>query len=444
MSIRSAILSRVIERYLSSERLERQRARAEKARRASGRPHVVHYFHQADDPYAHLMAQVLPHLARRFDVTIEPHLVKPPADWAAPEREQLVAYSRRDAALLALRAGLSFMDHGRQPDPSRVRLAEGQCAAAIREGTFVDLAESIGTALWLDQAPPSALPAPAGTGETERAKSAGDAQREALGHYLGATLFYEGEWYWGIDRLHYLESRLDALGARKTGEAGVPLFAPPVSPAPDARPASAGTAEQTGAALHWYLSFRSPYTAIVADRAEALAKAYGVPLRLRFVLPMVMRNLPVPPVKSTYIIQDTAREARRLGVSFGRVCDPVGRPTERGYAVLPFAIAEGRGLDYARAFLKAVWSQGVDAGTDSGLKRIVTDAGLDWSQARRHLTCDDWRGEAEANRREMVDLGLWGVPSFRFGDTAVWGQDRLWVIESAIRRNAMPTDAAKP
>ena len=43
------------------------------------------------------------------------------------------------------------------------------------------------------------------------------------------------------------------------------------------------------------------------------------------------------------------------------------------------------------------------------------------------------RAEAEANRAEMVGLGLWGVPCFRVGDTAVWGQDRLWVIEEALR-----------
>jgi 2-hydroxychromene-2-carboxylate isomerase len=34
----------------------------------------------------------------------------------------------------------------------------------------------------------------------------------------------------------------------------------------------------------------------------------------------------------------------------------------------------------------------------------------------------------------MTNLGLWGVPSFRVGDVAVWGQDRLWVIETELQR----------
>jgi 2-hydroxychromene-2-carboxylate isomerase len=151
------------------------------------------------------------------------------------------------------------------------------------------------------------------------------------------------------------------------------------------------------------------------------------------VLPMVMRGLPVPARKRSYIMADAAREARRSGVPFGRICDPVGRPVERGYALLPWAREQGRGFEYCEAFMRATWSMGIDAGTSSGLARIVAAAGLDWRLARPLTGDTRWREEAEMNRRELLSLGLWGVPSFRFGDTSAWGQDRLWVIEDAIR-----------
>jgi 2-hydroxychromene-2-carboxylate isomerase len=44
-----------------------------------------------------------------------------------------------------------------------------------------------------------------------------------------------------------------------------------------------------------------------------------------------------------------------------------------------------------------------------------------------------WRETAEAHRQDMLNLGLWGVPSFRLDDTAVWGQDRLSVLEQVLR-----------
>jgi 2-hydroxychromene-2-carboxylate isomerase len=145
-----------------------------------------------------------------------------------------------------------------------------------------------------------------------------------------------------------------------------------------------------------------------------------------------------------YFALDTAREARRLGVPFGRIADPVGRPVERGYSLLPWARDQGRGYEYCLSFLRGVWAHGVDAGSNAGLRRIVEAAGLSWSEARPHIGNDDWRAEAEANRREMFELGLWGVPCFRVGDVATWGQDRLWVIESELQRLAATSGIRAP
>ena len=46
--------------YLSKpQRLAKQRAEAERARIKAGKPHVVEYFHQVEDGYSHLTAQVM-------------------------------------------------------------------------------------------------------------------------------------------------------------------------------------------------------------------------------------------------------------------------------------------------------------------------------------------------------------------------------------------------
>ncbi|WP_405229100.1 DsbA family protein [Lentisalinibacter sediminis] len=385
MSLKTAIVSRLTRSFLGEARLRKLRSKAEMRRRKEGRPHVVEFFHQPDDPHSRLLAQALPAFAERYDVELKIWLVGPPPDWAAPERERLVAWCRVDAARLAARAGL---------DPEAEDPAVRQLIAGARTG--------------------------------------GDARREQLGHYLGATLYYEGEWYWGLDRLHYLETRLADLGARRAGAPGEPLFVPPSVPSSASASAAAGRTPD----IHWFLSFRSPYTYIAAERVKALADASGTRLQLRYVLPMRMRGLPVPKMKSRYIVTDVAREARRLGVPFGRIADPLGEPVERGYSLLAWAIGEGRGYEYCLAFMRGVWSQGIDAGSDRGLARIVSAAGLDWEAARQHLGSDHWRAVAEANREELLGLGLWGVPSFRVGDAAIWGQDRLWAVEDEVLRQS--------
>lgn len=424
MSVKSFVISRVAEVFTGERRMQAAREAAERARKRAGAPHVVRYFHQADDPYSHLGLQALALLAARHDIVVEPYLVGPPADWAAPDRARLIAHARTDAARLAAASGLDFDDPGRQPCGAAVAATSARLAGAIADGRFVDDGPAISAALWKDtKAGPDGPPA-----TPHPACAAGEARRAELGHFMSAMLHMGGEWYWGVDRLHHLERRLDSLAVRKAGAPDALIWAPPDSPAPDARPVPAPAPE-----LHYYLSFRSPYTWIATPRVVAMAQAWGVPLRLRFMLPMVMRGLPVPAMKRHYFTLDTAREARRLGVPFGRIADPVGRPVERGYSLLPWARDQGRGVEFCMAFMRAVWSQGVDAGADAGLRQIVQAAGLDWQAARAIVDNQDWRTEAEANREELLSLGQWGVPCLRLGDTIVWGQDRLWVIEDALR-----------
>ena len=85
---------------------------------------------------------------------------------------------------------------------------------------------------------------------------------------------------------------------------------------------------------------------------------------------------------------------------------------------------------------REVWAEGIDAGSDRGLARITGRAGLAWPDVLAALSDQAWREEAERNREEMFALGLWGVPSFHVGDTAVWGQDRLWAVGEALAASA--------
>ena len=374
MSLKSLIVPRIAAKLLSEGTRNKKRAQFERQRVKNGEDHIVEFFHDPSDPYSQLLHKVLPEFTERYNVKMLTHLVGPPDEGAAPERDKLIEYSKMDAMRLAKKAGIEFEIEERAPAANT---------------------------------------------------SVADARREKLGHYLGGTLYYGGEWYWGLDRLHYLEDRLKGLGLRQDDKGGDVIYGPPQVPAGSGK---------TNAEIHWYASFRSPYTAIVRDRIKSLAEAYGADLKIRFVLPMVMRGLPVPPAKKKYIPLDTAREARRLGVVFGKVLDPVGRPVELGYSLIPWAREQGRDYDYVQSWLKGVWAEGINAGSKSGLRKIVERAGLNWNEAKELLGNEDWRAEAENNRQEMMDRGIWGVPSFRVGDTITWGQDRLWVIEHALQK----------
>jgi 2-hydroxychromene-2-carboxylate isomerase len=413
----------------------------ERRRRLRGEPHRVHYFHQLDDPYSQLAAQVLAKLVARFDVELAPQLVGPPPDAAAPERAKLEAYARRDAADVAPGYGLDFPEGAKTPDAALVTRAQAVLASARAATDFAGAAPRVGRALWSnDTAGLEALAAELGVAEPAAVRArleAGNALRAKLGHYLGAMFHYGGEWYWGVDRLEHLERRLDALGARRAGaERGSIAKRPTVG----AKPTRHGPGPRL--ALEYYPSQRSPYTYIAMERVYELAQRQPVELVLRPVLPMVMRGLPVPRAKQLYIMLDTKREAEDAGVAFGRVADPVGRPVERVFSLFPWARERGRAAQLLASFARAAFAEGVDTGSDAGLRFVVERAGLAWDEARAHLDGEGWRAELEANRVAMFELGLWGVPSFCLRDASgralysTWGQDRLWRVEQEIERLA--------
>jgi len=434
MSLRRS-LNPGLTRALTHPRRRRLARRLGEVRRAlRGGPRRVEYFHQVDDPYCQLTAPLLERLMDRYGIELMPVLVGPPADDAAPEREKLFKFACKDVADIAPYYELAFHDIGCAPPPELVGLANAILAANIAADRFVVLAAAVGESLWAgDAVALSSLAEEYGACDPDtavRAIEGGNERRRKLGHYLAATFHYAGEWYWGIDRLSYLEDRLAELGL---GDGAAPLVRRTPGQHP---PANRSGGELT---LEFFASLRSPYTAISFERVRRLIDRYEIGLVLRPVLPMVMRGLPVPRPKARYILLDTKREAERAEVEFGHMADPVGRPVELGYSLFPWAREHGRAFEWLHEFARGAFAEGIDMGREAGLRLAAERAGLSWDEARSHIGGDEWRDEIEANQLALMEIGLWGVPSFRLSgpegtpDFATWGQDRIWLLEERIR-----------
>lgn len=403
-----------------------RRQKAALQRRLRGEQAEVHYFHQADDPYSDLAVRALPHLVANYAIKLVPHLVPAPDAAAAPEPQRLVDWSLRDAADLARALKLTPLPWQSAPAADAVLQAQAAFAGITDANDFATAAAGIRDAFNGMTEVHSAA-----SGDAAAALADGKALREKLGHYLSAMFYFEGEWYWGLDRLPYLEQRLQPFSHRKVAPFVTRLEAA-MQPGPlNRRPL-----------LDLYLSFRSPYSWIVLPRVIALAKLYDARLRLRFVLPMVMRGLPIPDAKRFYIVSDTKREAERIGLPFGLIADPVGKPTERGLAVLHHAIQQDKGEAFAVSFMRGVFAEGISARSDAGLLKLCNRAGIDAAQMQAALADPSWRAVAEANREEMFTLGIWGVPAFRVDEgSAHWGQDRLWLLEEQLQAAAAGASA---
>ena len=416
--------------------IAKARDKAERERVKQGAPHRVDYFHQLDDPYSHLSAQLVKRFADRYEIELVPHLVRASGGKNQPEFEKLAVWARRDCGLIAPHYGLGFPETtGTVPDPALTKLA-ARILAGLGAAAFLDQIEAVSTALWAaDEAALQAMASGAASdSEAEAALDQGSARLADLNHYSGAMFFYGGEWYWGADRLFHLEQRLRDLGAGKTGD----------EPFLVARPSEdVSGVDASALTLDFYPSLNSPYTSIIYDRTLKLKDACGVRFHHKPVLPMIMRGVPATRAKGFYIFFDTKREADWFGVPFGPCITPIGTPTRRAYSLMGWAREQGKDEALMSSLLRHAFAMGVGLHRDAGMKKAVEAAGLDWAHAKTIIGNDGWKDETERYQNEMVEgLGLWGVPSYRLSgpdgepDLAVWGQDRLWLVAAEIRRRA--------
>ncbi|ARN76423.1 2-hydroxychromene-2-carboxylate isomerase [Oceanicoccus sagamiensis] len=429
------VTSKVMRLMSSPERMVKKRAKAEQLRRKQNLPHIVEYFHQVDDAYSHLAAQLLKPLLARYNIEVVCHLVTGPVGDNVAEPDLLLKLAQYDAALVAPEYHLDFPQQSRLPTTEQVKLAES-ILAAQQQDTLLESLVEVGQALWsCDCSALNQLAETLGSASdalTAEKIKAGSQRQQTLQHYSGAMFYYGGEWYWGVDRLYHLEQRLAELQC--DNHSGQPLLMP-------RPPIEVGEKKDNGSlTLEIYPSLRSPYTAMVFDRTVQLAKDTGVNLVIRPVIPMVMRGVPATKEKGLYILFDTAREARAAAVPFGNIYDPIGEPVRRAYSLYPWACEQGKGIDFISAFLKAAFTERVNTNNDKGLRYVVEQAGLSWEQAKPQIGDTAWQSLLEDNRQAMYGMGLWGVPSYRLLDKhgeqvlALWGQDRLWLFARAIKR----------
>jgi 2-hydroxychromene-2-carboxylate isomerase len=429
MSIRTLLMPVISQHLLARERLLKLRARAERERLAGARTHQVHYFHQVDDPYSALVAGILPQLIARYDIDVVPHVVGPPPDSAAPEREKLIAYSRKDARLLARHWNLVFDDLMGQPQDQSVEVATRLLVAAVQDGTFIEAAGEISTCLWSD--PPS-LYSMGRSGGPLRAVdpsavsshvAASDALRQQLGHYLGATL---------------LLCRRVVLGHRPAAPPGEAPAGPRRATA-SARRASCSArrrSEATPVALppaadRFLRLAAQPYSAIVAPRVFELGRLHrqrrcgcatscrwscaACPCRARSALHQP-RCRPRGHLRRVPFGCSTTRSADPPSAA---CTDAAGRARRGGARPICCRSCKASG---PKASTPAV--------TGAAAHRRTRRAGLG---PMRRPHCATTAG-APWPRPTAKKCSLWAVgrPSFRVGDTAVWGQDRLWAVQEAL------------
>jgi 2-hydroxychromene-2-carboxylate isomerase len=439
MSIGARIKGRAIAAFLGPSGRGARDLVAAARRKIAREPVRLDFFHDILDPWSYLAAQAVDRLMKAYPgVELAVHIVSPPASDVDPAPDLRARHAVRDARELAAYWNVDFPGK-KEADPNLVRKVS---TSLIKDRPAADQLEAIldlNGAMWAYDG--KRVDALLGDLGSDSQAGIGPALATAYGelrdrgHYQGAMIAYRGQWYWGIDRIAYLEQALAA-------DAGIEPVGV-IARRPDAeRPPLRLAPGDGGLVLDMWLSFRSPYSYLAVERISDVIAGAPVELRLRPVPPMVERGLQVPRIKRMYIVEDAKREADRLGIPFGNLCDPLGKAVTHCLAIAKHAIAQGKGLAFARSAMRGIWSEAMDLADYVDLRRAVERADLVWDDARAALADPEAASWASSNAADLAVVGLWGVPSFRVGDLVMWGQDRLDLLADRLRRHAAAPSVA--
>lgn len=136
-------------------------------------------------------------------------------------------------------------------------------------------------------------------------------------------------------------------------------------------------------------------------------------------------------------VEPMRQHMRRFAAQFGieDVRQPDRLPnTRRILAAAELARDEGRLDGFREAAMNAYWRDGADLEDESIVRTLARQVGLDPDRAAAAMDDPEYLARVDAVRRESIDAGVTGIPTFFIGDEVVVGCQPYPVLASAVER----------
>ena len=186
--------------------------------------------------------------------------------------------------------------------------------------------------------------------------------------------------------------------------------------------------------IDFYFDFLSSYGYFASLRIEELAARHGRSVRWHSMLlgvsvmkTMGLKPLLDTPLKSDYVLRDTARYMRRHGLQLARkLTDPFMDPraAARGFYWVR-RNKPGQEAAFARAAFDSYWREGRDLGAAADVAALAPAIGAQPAQMLEGIESDAARADLRDAVAASLARGVFGSPFFFVDGEPFWGSDRL-------------------
>ncbi|MDF1722457.1 MAG: 2-hydroxychromene-2-carboxylate isomerase [Minwuia sp.] len=193
--------------------------------------------------------------------------------------------------------------------------------------------------------------------------------------------------------------------------------------------------------VDYFGALGSPWTYLGHERLTAMASMAGAKIRFCPInlLPVFDQTggLPLPkraPARRAYRMQELKRWRAKLERPL--TLEPKFFPANETEAALLTITARETGGDdlvLAGGFMRAVWAEDRDISDAATIDAIIAEAGMDAADLRARMADVDPAAIRGRETAEALERGVFGAPTYHFGDEMFWGQDRLDFVERKLR-----------
>ncbi|MFL5260184.1 MAG: 2-hydroxychromene-2-carboxylate isomerase [Hyphomicrobiales bacterium] len=190
--------------------------------------------------------------------------------------------------------------------------------------------------------------------------------------------------------------------------------------------------------ITFWFDFHSPWCYLAATRIGALAASHDADLRWRplQVARLVeaiggRRSLEENPAFVRWYKQDLQDWAAVYGLTISYHPNFPLRPS-RALRVALYAAEHGLAEASVLRIMRAYWSEAADISDLDILRKLAQETGLDPTGTAEAAVSRTYGLELEANTREAIEMGVFGVPAFVLDGKIFFGNDRLPLLDRAL------------
>jgi 2-hydroxychromene-2-carboxylate isomerase len=193
--------------------------------------------------------------------------------------------------------------------------------------------------------------------------------------------------------------------------------------------------------VRYFFAFPSPFAALADGRIDDLVARAGAEL-----IPIPIVPPPASPptglaaqiheFKMSYLLEDAARSARKLGVAWNPPrLNPTTGVVDSTDAVAGYYYAREHGKEraYRNAVFRARWSEGRDIADRTVLAACASGAGLASDEYLAALDGKRYHGEIASGLVLCLQERIFGVPIFVVDGKRFWGNDRVDFLIEELR-----------